>query len=190
MSAPAAAAQPPNPAVVAALRGEFSKVYNGRRLRTQAQSALVTFFAGRGETLVDVISHVSIDKSTDEAVWKAFWARAFGALPNCDDLDLEQFYLWAHARCAGAPDAAQLGSSQAKKTFDILDANGYNVNPGVRADIEAAMAEADAGNEKEQCCCALAVWYIYFGRSPLQEETDWWNLQYHAGGGMSGRGAG
>ena len=124
MSAPAAAAQPPNPAVVAALRGEFSKVYNGRRLRTQAQSALVTFFAGRGETLVDVISHVSVDKNTDEIVWKAFWARAFGALPNCDELDLEQFYLWAHARCAGAPDAAQLGSSQAKDIlnycFDLL----------------------------------------------------------------------
>ena len=67
-----------------------------------------------------------------------------------------------------------------------MDANGYNVNPGVRADIEAAMAEADAGNEKEQCCCALAVWFIYFGRSPLQEETDWWNLQFHAGGGLSG----
>ena len=72
MSAPAAAGQPPNPAVVAALRGEFAKVYNGRRLRTQAQSSLVQLFAGRGETLVDVISHVTIDKNTDEAVWKAF----------------------------------------------------------------------------------------------------------------------
>ena len=41
----------PNPAVVAALRGEFAKVYNGRRLRTQAQAALVARFAGRGESL-------------------------------------------------------------------------------------------------------------------------------------------
>ena len=52
MAAAAPAAAPPNPAVVAALRGEFGKVYNGRRLRTQAQSALVTRFAGRGESLV------------------------------------------------------------------------------------------------------------------------------------------
>ena len=43
-----ATAPPPNPAVVAALRGEFAKVYNGRRLRTQAQAALVARFAGGG----------------------------------------------------------------------------------------------------------------------------------------------
>ena len=74
-----AAAPPPNPAVVAALRGEFAKVYNGRRLRTQAQAALVARFAGRGESLVDVISHVTIDKA-DEDGWRRLWTNLFANL--------------------------------------------------------------------------------------------------------------
>ena len=131
-------AQPPNTAVVAALRGEFGKVFSGRRLRTQAQSALVSRFAGKGESLVDVISHVTMDKNTDEDVWKSFWQNAFAAFPNCDDLDLHQFFLWARARNVGAPEAALLGNSQAKKVLDILDANGVQISQGVRTDIEAA----------------------------------------------------
>ena len=90
MAAQAPAAAPPNPAVVAALRGEFGKVYNGRRLRTQAQSSLVTRFAGRGESLVDVIQHVTIDKD-DEDGWKTMWRNVFasGDFSRCDDMDLD-----------------------------------------------------------------------------------------------------
>ena len=87
-------AAPPNPAVVAALRGEFAKVYNGRRLRTQAQAALVARFAGRGESLVDVISHITVDKE-DENGWKQLWTNLFNGagFSNCDEMDLDQFFL-------------------------------------------------------------------------------------------------
>ena len=173
--------------MVAALRGEFAKVYNGRRLRTQAQAALVARFAGRGESLVDVISHVTVDKA-DEDGWKQLWTNLFKGpgFANCDEMDLDQFFLWARARGAGAPEAAKLGNSQAKKALDILDANGVQISPSVRTDIETAMAAADAGSEREQCCSALAVWFIYFGRSPLPEETEWWNIQFNSGGGLMG----
>ena len=51
----------PNPALVAALKGEFGKSYDGRKLRPSTQSALVVLFAGRGESLVDVVQHIVIN---------------------------------------------------------------------------------------------------------------------------------
>ena len=182
-----AAAPPPNPAVVAALRGEFAKVYNGRRLRTQAQAALVARFARRGESLVDVISHVTVDKA-DEDGWKQLWTNLFNGpgFANCDEMDRDQFFLWARARGAGAPEAAQMANSQAKRALDILDANGVQISSSVRTDIESAMAAADAGSEKEQCCCPLTVFILHLGRAPTQEETDWWVEQYNALGGREG----
>ena len=51
-------ASTPSPALVAALKGEFGKSYDGRKLWATTQQALVDLFAGRGESLVDVIQHV------------------------------------------------------------------------------------------------------------------------------------
>ena len=137
--------------------------------------------------MVDVIQHVTIDKD-DEEGWRTMWRNVFasGDFSGCDNMDLDQFFLWARARGAGAPEAARLGNNQAKKALDILDANGIQLNASIRTDIEAAMAAADAGNEKEQCCCALSVWIIYFGRTPLNDEVEWWNSQFNSGGGSVG----
>ena len=56
----------------------------------------------------------------------------------------------------------------------------------MRADIEAALAQGDAGSEKEQCCCALTVFIIYLGRAPSEEERAWWIEQFNQLGGMEG----
>ena len=59
----------PSAALVAALKGEFGKSYDGRRLRPATQATLVALFAGRGEALVDVIQHLSINKD-NESGWR------------------------------------------------------------------------------------------------------------------------
>ena len=91
MTAPAAAAPaatPADPVLVAALTGEFSKVYGGRKLRAETVKGLVALFAGRGQPLVDVVQHVNwVEKH--EAIWVTFWSKAFARaeMAACDDLD-------------------------------------------------------------------------------------------------------
>ena len=175
MAAPAAAAPaatPADPVLVAALTGEFSKVYGGRKLRSETVKGLVALFAGRGQPLVDVVQHVNwVEKH--EAIWVAFWSKAFARaeMAACDDLDFDQFTFWARARVEDGPTTAVLGNVQAKKALDVLDSNGYTIAASVRADIEAAMRESDAGDERSQCVCALAVWILFYGRGPLPDEV-------------------
>ena len=164
----------PSPALLAALRGEFGKSYDGRRLRPATQQALVDLFAGRGESLVDVIQHLVLSND-NEAGWRAFWSAVWAAdsMKNkVDAIDLEQLALWARARSEGGSGAAlALGNSQAKKALDILDSNGVSLSSSVRADIETAMNAADAGDEKAQCCSAEVVWMLYYVRNPEPEEV-------------------
>ena len=116
-------ASAPSAAVIAALKGEFGKSYDGRRLRAATQQALVDLFAGRGGSLVDVIQHIVITKGND-AGWRAYWSAVWAVddMKNkVDAIDLEQFALWARARCDGGSAAAlALGNSQAKKAFTYI----------------------------------------------------------------------
>ena len=179
----------PSAALVAALKGEFGKCYDGRKLRPATQTALVDLFAGRGESLVDVIQHLVIDKNND-AGWRAFWTAVWGHADmktKVDLIDFEQFALWARSRSDGGSAASLvLANSQAKKALDILDSNGIALSSSVRTDIEAAMNAADAGDEREQCCCAAVVWLLYFVRMPEPDEVTWYNHQFNAGGGREG----
>ena len=92
-----------------------------------------------------------------------------------DSIDLEQFVLWARARCAGGSTALALGNSQAKKALDILDTNGISLPSSMRTDIEAAMNAADAGDEKSQCCSAEVVWLLYYVKSPEPDEITFYS---------------
>ena len=181
-------ASTPSPALVAALKGEFGKSYDGRKLRPATQQALVDLFAGRGESLVDVIQHVVVTRDNEagwRAYWNAVWAHA-DMVTKVDAIDLEQFVLWALARCEGGSTALALGNSQAKKALDILDTNGIALPNSVRTDIEAAMNSADAGDEKKQCCSAEVVWLLYYVRNPEPDEVSWYNHQFNTGGGREG----
>ena len=153
----------PSPALVAALKGEFGKSYDGRKLRPSTQSALVDLFASRGESLVDVVQHIVINKD-NEAGWRTYWEAVWAhndMKTKVDLIDLEQFVLWARARCAGGSTALALGNSQAKKALDILDTNGISLPSSVRMDLEAAMNAADANcDEKSQCCSAEVVYEV------------------------------
>ena len=54
------------------------------------------------------------------------------------------------------------------------------VSREVRADIESALAQGDAGSEREQCCCALTVFILYLLRAPTKEEEEWWIEQFNS----------
>ena len=86
----------------------------------------------------------------------------------------------------GSAASLVLANSQAKKALDILDSNGIALSSSVRTDIEAAMNASDAGDEREQCCCAAVVWLLYFVRMPEPDEVTWYNHQFNAGGGREG----
>ena len=179
----------PNPALVAALKGEFGKSYDGRKLRPSTQSALVVLFAGRGESLVDVVQHIVINNDNEDGHWRTYWEAVSAhddMKTKVDTIDLEQFVLWARARCAGGSTALALGNSQANKALDILDTNGIALPNSVRTDIEAAMNAADAGDEKKQCCSAEVVWLLYYVRNPEPDEVSWYNNQFNSGGGREG----
>ena len=68
----------PSPVLVAALKGEFGKSYDGRKLRAATQQALVDLFAGRGESLVDVVQHIVITKRRITRLVGAHTGRQYG----------------------------------------------------------------------------------------------------------------
>ena len=62
-----------DPARLAATKGEFGKVYAGKRLRPGVQDKLAAYFAGReGETVSDLRQFLVVDKN-DEEEWKEVW---------------------------------------------------------------------------------------------------------------------
>ena len=181
----AAAQTPQDAAREAAIKGEFGKVYDGRRLRDPLQQLLVAYFAGRqGETVADIRQLLVVDK-TDEQGWEALWESALAGAGVQGDFDRKLFLRWARARSSGGGGAVH-GNAQAKRALDVLDSSGLAVSAELRADIEAALTKGEAGTEKEQCCCSLAVFILYLGRAPADEEDEWWNTQYNALGGREG----
>ena len=184
-NAMAAAAVAVDPARLAATKGEFGKSYGGKRLRQEVQDLLSAYFAGRqGETVSDLRQLLVVDKN-DEEDWRDTWETALDDAGVAGALDRKLFLRWARARSEGGGGAVH-ESAQAKKALDVLDAAGLAVSAELRADMENALAMGEAGNEKEQCCCPLAVFILHLGRAPTQEETDWWVEQYNALGGREG----
>ena len=182
---PTAMAEPVDAARLAATRGEFGKVYDGKRLRAAVQYTLARHFAGRaGEIVSDLRQLLVVDK-TDEEEWASIWETALEEAGISSALDRKLFLRWARARSEGGGGAVY-GNAQAKRALDVLLSSGVNVTPELRADLEGALASGEAGTEKEQCCCPLSVFIIYLGRAPTDDEVEWWNAQYNALGGREG----
>ena len=181
----AAPATPQDAARQAAIAGEFGKVYDGRKLREPVQKLLVAYFAGRqGESVADLRQLLVVDKS-DEAGWEQLWLSALAGAGVQGAFDEKLFLRWARGRSAGGGGAVH-GNAQAKRALDVLDSSGVVVTADLRAEIEAALTKGEAGTEKEQCCCSLAVFILYLGRAPGEDEDEWWNSQYNALGGNEG----
>ena len=66
---------------------------------------------------MDVIQHIVIDKNND-AGWRAYWTAVWGHADmktKVDQIDFEQFALWARSRSDGGSAASLvLANSQAK----------------------------------------------------------------------------
>ena len=180
-----AAAAPLTAAQEAALKAEFGKVFNGVRVKAHTADTLVKHFAGQGDSLTELRDILTMEKDKEDE-WRPIWAQIFEEA-SLSKSDLERFARWSRARGTDVGAAvAHHGHAQSRRAIEVLEINGMTVTREMRADIEAALAQGDAGSEKEQCCCALTVFIIYLGRAPSEEERAWWIEQFNQLGGMEG----
>ena len=95
----AAPQTPQDAAREAAIKGEFGKVYDGRKLREPLQQLLVAYFAGRqGESVADLRQLLVVDKS-DEPGWENLWESALAGAGVQGDFDRKLFLRWARVPC-------------------------------------------------------------------------------------------
>ena len=186
LAAEMAAATPLNNAQKAALTAEFGKVYKGTRVKQVVADALVARLASKGDSLLDISGILTLE-ADDEATWRAIWPQIFREAGIADASDLERFAKWARARGTDAgAGVAHHGHAQSRRAIEVLETNGMTVTSAMRAELEAVLAQGEAGSEREQCCCALTVFIIYLGRAPTEEEKAWWLEQFNQLGGAEG----
>ena len=181
-----AAATPLTAAQKAALKAEFGKVFNGVRVKQSTADALVDHFASSGDSLAELRDVLTLEKD-GEGDWRRIWTEIFkeAALSNLSDL--ERLAKWARARGTDVgASVANHGHAQSRRAIEVLETAGMTVSREVRADIESALAQGDAGSEREQCCCALTVFILYLLRAPTKEEEEWWIEQFNSLGGSEG----
>ena len=175
-----------NNAQKAALAAEFGKVYKGTRVKQNVADALVARLASKGDSLMDINDVLTLE-ADDEATWRAIWSQIFAEAGLKDASDLERFAKWARARGTDAGAGIALhGHAQSRRAIEVLETNGMTVTSAIRSELEAVLANGEAGSEREQCCCALTVFIIYLGRAPTEEEKAWWLEQFNQLGGADG----
>ena len=174
------------PAQKAALAAEFGKVFNGVRVKQHTADALVKHFAGRGDSLSELRDILTMEKDKEDE-WKAIWKAIFEEAGLENFSDMERLARWARARGTDVgASVANHGHAQSRRAIEVLEINGMTVSREMRAELDAALEQGDAGSEKEQCCCALTVFIIYLGRAPSEEERAWWIEQFNQLGGTEG----
>ena len=144
-----------NNAQKAALAAEFGKVYKGTRVKQNVADALVARLASKGDSLMDINDVLTLE-ADDEATWRAIWSQIFAEAGLKDASDLERFAKWARARGTDAGAGIALhGHAQSRRAIEVLETNGMTVTSAIRTELEAVLAQGEAGSEREQCCCAL-----------------------------------
>ena len=177
---------PLTPAQKAALAAEFGKVFNGVRVKQHTADALVKHFAGRGDSLSELRDILTMEKDKEDE-WKAIWKAIFEEAGLENFSDMERLARWARARGTDVgASVANHGHAQSRRAIEVLEINGMTVSREMRAELDAALEQGDAGSEKEQCCCALTVFIIYLGRAPTEDERVWWVEQFNQLGGSTG----
>ena len=180
-----AAVTPLTAAQEAALKAEFGKVFNGVRVKAHTADTLVKHFASQGDSLTELRDIMTMEKDNEDE-WRAIWAQIFEEA-KLSKSDLERLARWSRARGTDVGSSvANHGHAQARRAIEVLEISGMTVTREMRADLDAALAQGDAGSEKEQCCCALTVFIIYLGRAPSEEERAWWIEQFNQLGGTEG----
>ena len=105
----AAAQAPQDAAREAAIKCEFGKVYDGRRLRDPLQQLLVAYFAGRGEAVTELPLDYPLRGHED---FERRWLAKLRAALVADEGDQVDFLLWTKARSAPSRQRGRPGKSQ------------------------------------------------------------------------------
>ena len=144
----------------AAVRAEFARPHGKYSLLDGVQSALVTYFAGRGESATELGLDVDRD---DEKSWEAVWRSTLEEAKVESKRDQATFFAWARARCpapgSGSGTAAGTGdatASQMQRLLKKVEGSGVVVPAATWAQLEKEYNSDQQGEEKRQCCCAIS----------------------------------
>ena len=67
-----------------------------------------------------------------------------------------------------------------------LEGSGVVIPEAAKAELRKDFEDTQKGDYLSQSCCAIAVWIIYLGRMPKEDEITWWNREYRLSGGSTG----
>ena len=157
-------------------------MYGRHSIRVQCQPLLVSYFAGRGESLG--VLPLTPDASDLDA-WTREWymyARGAGISDEADQLRLIN---WLRAKVA-RPDSHSGVSSSVKLVTSTLLEDGVTLTPAQQAKLDKRLLEGEKGDEEAQCVSADCCIILHLGRAATAEEREEWTLQFEAMGGKEG----
>ena len=170
-------------AAATALKGLFSATHDRYKLTPSMISNLVTFFDGRGESVVDLsLACDASDLASFEAEWKAY-ARDSGITSDGDQIRLVG---WLKARMASGKSGDKADSGTAAVVVGALESLGHSLSSTDATALAAKLADRERGELENQCVGPLAAAILYFGRAFRDAEHMEYMAQYAHLGGSGG----
>ena len=138
-------ATPLGDAEKAAHKARWGETVNGMSLHVSVQTAMTTYFAGRGEKITSL--PWAFDGHTDEA-WVRRWTARLHAAGITDEGDEEDFMLWMRARQAPKV-SGHVASNQVQVVLEALESNGVIVPVAAAAAAQTQFAASENASEQE-----------------------------------------
>ena len=182
---------PLDAAGAAAMRAEFATTHGRFVLRAEVQAAVVAVLVGEGVPVAEIDLDVTWD---DVSTWETVWHATLDDAGISGARDKARFTQWAKARSPD-PDrviAAAPGSDNSRpadavgRVITRLEGSGVVISEAAKAELRKDFEDSQKGDYLSQSCCAIAVWIIYLGRMPKEDEITWWNREYRLSGGSTG----
>ena len=168
----------------AALKSALEREFGGLRLHVTVVSALVTYFAGRGEALVDLPLDYPLRASDD---FERRWLAKLRSAGVADEGDQVDFMLWTKARSApGGSRGAATATGLAKVALLALEEAGDRPSVAGLTNMEKALAIGEAGEEEAQCSNATVAYNLIWGRDPTAAEAEAWDRKKASFGSREG----
>ena len=158
--------------VTVAERAELESFFQSRRgtrvLIPSSVAALTTYFASKGTTLRELTT-LAPEAASRLEDFRSEWFDAATAATITDKMDANNLVRWI---CED-DSAAVAGGLRSGKAFAVADAlikRGFTIDRATELTISSALAQADAGDTRQQCRSVEVVWMLYLGQLPGDAE--------------------
>lgn len=164
-------------AAAAAVEGFLRSKRGSRSLRDDVVVALLAFFSSKGISLKDLPTTPPAVKLEHEE-WLAEWADYAKDAGLADESDRNNVTRWINSDESFTANGVRAGKAYAVAA--ALTKKGMTIDRADELAIASALADADAGEMRSQCRSIEVIWIVYTGRSPGDNEREWFTANRQA----------